>query len=191
MNVHSRNSKIVRGSASILLNLSVLFLVSCKREERHFEPPPVTANIPVMMSDLQPGASGPQAPTKNPLEENANALSDGKRLFAQYNCTGCHANGGGAIGPPLMDEKWIYGSDPANIYSAIVEGRPNGMPSFRHKISDYQVWELSAYVRSLSGQVRKDVAPGRSDDMNVHRSEQRVERKTPEQSAVPKAAEQP
>jgi cytochrome c oxidase cbb3-type subunit 3 len=173
------------------LFLPLLLIVSCKREERHFEPPPTPANTTVVMSDLQPGAPRPQAPTKNPLEDNANALSDGKRLFSQYNCTGCHANGGGAIGPALMDEKWIYGGDPANIYATIVEGRPNGMPSFRHKISDYQVWEISAYVRSLSGQVRKDVAPGRSDDMNVHRSEQRVERKTPQQTSVPKAAEQP
>jgi cytochrome c oxidase cbb3-type subunit 3 len=188
--VHSRNSKLFVGPASLLISI-VLLLVSCKREERHFEPPPATANGPVVMSDLQLGASGPQANAKNPFEENANALSNGKRLFSQYNCTGCHANGGGAIGPPLMDEKWIYGSEPANIYSTIIEGRPNGMPSFRHKISDDQVWELSAYVRSLSGQVRKDVAPGRSDDMNVHPSEQRLERKTPEQSAIPKSAEQP
>jgi cytochrome c oxidase cbb3-type subunit 3 len=165
--------------------------ISCKREERQFDPPPAPANAPILMSDLQPGAPGSQAGPKNPLEGNATALSDGKRLFSQYNCTGCHANGGGAIGPPLMDEKWIYGSEPVNIYSTIVEGRPNGMPSFRHKISDYQVWEISAYVRSLSGQVRKDVAPGRNDDMNVHRSEQRIERKTPEHSAIPKSAEQP
>ena len=191
MNLHSRYLRLVVHRGWTVLVLMGLLGVSCKREERQFEPPAATGNVPVVMSDLQPGAPGPQAGTKNPLEENATALSDGKRLFSQYNCTGCHANGGGAIGPPLMDEKWIYGSDPANIYSTIVEGRPNGMPSFRHKISDYQVWELSAYVRSLSGQVRKDVAPGRSDDMNVHRSEQRIERKTPEQSAVPKSAEQP
>jgi cytochrome c oxidase cbb3-type subunit 3 len=90
-----------------------------------------------------------------------------------------------------MDEKWIYGADPANIYATIVEGRPNGMPSFRYKIPDNQVWELTAYVRSLSGQVRKDIAPGRNDDMNVHRSEQRAERKTPQNSGIPKSAEQP
>jgi cytochrome c oxidase cbb3-type subunit 3 len=183
MNVPSQYLRSVMRSAWTLPVLMVLLGVSCTREERQFEPQPATANVPVVMSDLQPGAQGPPAGTKNPLEENATALSDGKRLFSQYNCTGCHANGGGAIGPPLMDEKWIYGSDPANIYSTIVEGRPNGMPSFRRKISDHQVWELSAYVRSLSGQVRKDVAPGRTDDMNVHRSEQRIERKTPEQSA--------
>jgi cytochrome c oxidase cbb3-type subunit 3 len=191
MNVHSRNAKLIFGTAWPGLFLPLLLVVSCKREERHFEPPPPPANTTVVMSDLQPGAPRPQASAKNPVEDNANALADGKRLYSQYNCTGCHANGGGAIGPALMDEKWIYGSDPANIYATIVEGRPNGMPSFRYKISDYQVWEISAYVRSLSGQVRKDVAPGRSDDMNVHRSEQRVERKTPQQAGVPKAAEQP
>jgi cytochrome c oxidase cbb3-type subunit 3 len=191
MNLHSKNPGLVVRGALMLLMVTVPLAISCKREERHFDPPPVTASVPVVLSDLQPGAPGLKAPTKNPLEENATALSDGKRLFSQYNCTGCHANGGGAIGPPLMDEKWIYGSDPANIYSTIVEGRPNGMPSYRNKISDYQVWELSAYVRSLSGQVRKDVAPGRNDSMNVHRSEQRLERTTPEQSAIPKAAEQP
>jgi cytochrome c oxidase cbb3-type subunit 3 len=172
--------------------IPALMCVSCKREERQFEPPATaTKNFVVTMSDLRPGAPAARASTQSPVEENANALSDGKRLFSQYNCTGCHANGGGAIGPALMDENWIYGSDPANIYSTIVEGRPNGMPSFRDKIPEYQLWELSAYVRSLSGQVRKDVAPARSDDMNVHRSEQRTERKTPQQSGVPKSAEQP
>src|SRR5207245_319214 len=34
---------------------------------------------------------------------NAYAVSEGKRLFAAYNCSGCHANGGGGMGPPLMD----------------------------------------------------------------------------------------
>jgi cytochrome c oxidase cbb3-type subunit 3 len=189
--MHSRKAKLVSCNARALAILIVFASGSCKREQRQFEPPPTTTSTTVVQSELQPGVPAPQNSAKNPVEENANALSDGKRLFSQYNCTGCHANGGGAIGPALMDEMWIYGSDPASIHSTIVEGRPNGMPSFRGKISDYQVWELSAYVRSLSGQVRKDVAPGRSDDMNVHRSEQRVERKTPQQSTIPKSAEQP
>jgi len=173
-----------------MLLLATGVLLSCKREQRQFEPPPSPAGN-VVMSQLQPGAQRPEPPTQNPFEETAYGLSEGKRLFTQYNCSGCHANGGGSIGPPLMDEKWIYGSDPANIHSTILEGRPNGMPSFRYKIPDDQIWELSAYVRSLSGQIRKDIAPGRSDDMNVHRSEQRVEKKKPEQSFVPKGAEQP
>jgi cytochrome c oxidase cbb3-type subunit 3 len=81
-----------------------------------------------------------------------------------------------------MDATWIYGSNPENIYSTIVEGRPNGMPSFRQKIPDNQVWQIVAFVRSLSGQLRKDVAPTRSDDMNAHRSAERIKQETPKQS---------
>jgi cytochrome c oxidase cbb3-type subunit 3 len=40
------------------------------------------------------------------------------------------------------------------------------MPSFRGKIPDHQVWQIVAYVRSLSGLLPKDVAPGRSDHMS-------------------------
>ena len=34
-------------------------------------------------------------------------VSEGKRLYDGFNCTGCHAYGGGDIGPPLMDDQWI------------------------------------------------------------------------------------
>src|ERR1044071_3848683 len=51
-------------------------------------------------------------PTRS--ETNAYAIAEGKRLYTQLNCVGCHANGGGGMGPPLMDDKWIYGSAPAN-----------------------------------------------------------------------------
>src|SRR6185312_8911545 len=30
--------------------------------------------------------------------DNAEAVNDGKRLFGQYNCSGCHSNGGGGMG---------------------------------------------------------------------------------------------
>ncbi len=137
------------------------------------------------MSDIHPGTSGQPQPVDNAAEEEAFAVNEGKRFFTQYNCSGCHFNGGGGIGPPLMDEKWIYGDKSENIYATIVEGRPNGMPSFRQKIPDNQVMQLAAYVRSMSGQLRKDVAPTRSDSMNARRSEQRIERKTPQQTTAP------
>ena len=108
------------------------------------------------------------------------------------NCVGCHFHGGGGIGPPLMDEKWIYGSDPSQIFATIVESRPNGMPSFRGKLNDDQVWKIAAYVRSLSGQVRKDVAPGRDDDMSGPPPESSTEKKRPAPSGgIPKSAEMP
>ena len=165
---------------------------SCKREQRQFQAPPATyKSVDVTLSDIQPGAPAPAPALNNPSDQHAYDANEGKRLFTQYNCAGRHFNGGGGIGPPLMDQLWIYGDKPENIFATIIEGRPNGMPSFRHKIPDNQVWQLVSYVRSLSGQLRKDVAPSRSDDMNAKRSEQRTERKSPKGSGVPPSAQQP
>ena len=58
-----------------------------------------------------------------------------------------------------MDAEWVYGSAPEHIYTSIVAGRPNGMPAFGGRIAASQAWQLTAYVRSLSGWIRKDVAP--------------------------------
>lgn len=145
-------------------------LAGCYREKRQFQSPPETpARDPARLSAVLPGGSAPiQAgaqpkPDRSQLEQNAFAVSQGKRLFRWYNCSGCHSNGGGGMGVPLMDAEWRYGHAPPQIYASIVEGRPNGMPSFGGRIPDDQVWQLVAYVRSLSGQVRKDVAPSRSD----------------------------
>ena len=64
-----------------------------------------------------------------------------------------------ASGPALMDDHWIYGGRSRTSSQTIREGRPNGMPSFRGKIPDDQIWQIAAYVRSMSGNVPKDAAP--------------------------------
>ena len=116
-------------------------------------------------SDLHPGGSKPSSPGKSPYEENAYSISEGQRLFSWYNCTGCHANGGGGIGPPLIKVHWIYGNEPANIFDTIVKGRPNGMPSWGGRIPEYQIWQLVAYVRSLSSLEPRAATPIRSDNI--------------------------
>lgn len=150
--------------------LSVAVLASCERESRPFRDLPVAAARAQTetQTPLQAGAPPPPADTFSPYQANAWGIGEGKRLFTAYNCTGCHAHGGGAIGPPLMDEEWVYGFQPSNIYYSIVEGRPDGMPSFRNKIPDFQVWQLVAYIQSMSGQTPIDASPGRSDHMRPH-----------------------
>ena len=184
-----------RKATLLIFSLSLCvggFSLACKREQRPFQSSPSTyQSVDVTLSDIQPGASAPAAARNNPSDQRAYDVNEGKRLFTQYNCSGCHFNGGGGIGPPLMDQLWVYGEKPENIYATIIEGRPNGMPSFRHKIPDNQVWQLVSYVRSLSGQLRKDVAPSRSDDMTPKRSEQRTERESPKGSGVPPSAQRP
>ncbi|PYQ47863.1 MAG: hypothetical protein DMF59_17700 [Acidobacteria bacterium] len=88
-----------------------------------------------------------------------------------YNCSGCHAHGGGGIGPALMDDEWTYGSSPANIYTSIAEGRPNGMPSYGGHIPDYQIWELTTYVRALGGFESRVQVSARPDAMMPRRAE--------------------
>ncbi|HYF38940.1 MAG TPA: cytochrome c [Gemmatimonadales bacterium] len=177
---------------SVLILTVLVSLFGCEREERNLQgiPQSVASGMPpVRQTELQAGPTVRDAGTYSPYEGNAYAVSQGKTLYNQFNCSGCHFQGGGGIGPPLMDSEWIYGSDPENIFETIVEGRPNGMPSFGGKIVNDQIWQLVAYVRSMSGLLRKDVAPGRSDDMQVRPQEQATQKARPVQSAVPPSAE--
>ena len=173
--------------------LALLLLPGCERETRRFRevPPTVTADASVRQTSLQPGPPIREVSLGSEYEENAWAVAEGKRLFKQYNCSGCHGQGGGSIGPALMDDEWVYGSDPEQIYATIVQGRPNGMPAFGGKLPATHVWQLVAYVRSLSGWIRKDVAPARDDAMQVKAQEQKTTVQEPRQSSVPPAAERP
>lgn len=166
---------------ALIVMLALAATLSCEREERRFrEMPPATArHYRERLVSLTPGQPTVDVRLKNPYQNNALAISEGKRLFTWYNCVGCHANGGGGMGPALMDDSWIYGSEPQNIFATIVEGRPNGMPSFGGKIPEYQVWQLVAYVQSLSGNVPKAAANGRPDDMQVHKQDQALQHLEP------------
>jgi cytochrome c oxidase cbb3-type subunit III len=159
---------------AVLLSLLAIAGPGCTREERRFSDtfPPDPKEIGITQSQIRAGGAGAQVSTRSPYDGNAYAISQGKQLYEWFNCNGCHANGGGAIGPALIDEKWIYGGAAENIYATIVEGRPNGMPSFRGRIPPQQVWQIVAYVRSMAGQVPKDVAPSRSDHLFTKKSEQ-------------------
>jgi len=139
----------------------------CWREKRDFRGAPAAAArfAPVRIAPLQPGQPLPEKGVIGPYDDNAWAISEGQRLYGWYNCSGCHFQGGGGIGPPLMDDEWIYGSDPQNIHDTIVEGRPNGMPSYGGHIPDDQIWKIAAYVRSLSGLERADTHAPRSDHL--------------------------
>lgn len=170
---------------TILTSLGFILAAGCKREERSFRMPPPSvqaSEIVPYLSTLRPGPESPMvASTSQPINvarvvyerygsqfaNNAQALSDGQMLYEAFNCVGCHAHGGGGIGPPLLDNKWFYGSEPQNVYQTILNGRPNGMPAFRGRIPDYQIWELVAFVRSMSGLANTNAAGGREDHMNT------------------------
>ena len=159
---------LVIGIATVL----AIMATGCEREARRFDKAPVDSDPRAQadaLSDLQPGQSGrgmrALAAAGGYNEHNAYAVAQGKLYYRWFNCIGCHAQGGGAIGPALMDENWIYGKDPDAIFATIMDGRPNGMPSFRGRIPEEQAWQIVAYVRSMSGLVSSDSAPNRSDTL--------------------------
>jgi cytochrome c oxidase cbb3-type subunit III len=183
--------------SALLILLAAVSLVACEREKREARPDPIATETDekIALVRLSPGEAGPteqRTGKGKDYENNAFHMSEGKRLYAWFNCTGCHAQGGGGSGPPLMDESWIYGGSIENIAQTIREGRPNGMPSFRGKVPDDQIWQLAAYVRSMSGQASSAAAPSRNDDMHAHPSENRMPPSPPVGGGmVPPSAEAP
>jgi cytochrome c oxidase cbb3-type subunit 3 len=149
-----------------------LLVGACEREERDGRGQPISDTVPAgATSDtIIPGGATTVTYTASPkaagYERNAFHLAQGQELFSKMNCSGCHSHGGGGMGPALIDDEWRYGGRIEQIASTIVEGRPNGMPSFRGKLTESQIWELAAYVRSMSGQVPKDAVSARADEVS-------------------------
>ncbi|MDB4916943.1 MAG: cytochrome c class [Gemmatimonadetes bacterium] len=138
------------------LAVVLMLLASCEREDRRLDSREFTTRY-ATWSDS----------SKGPYDHNAHGTTEGQMLFEQMNCSGCHANGGGGMGPALMDDKWIYGSNPNEIFTSIASGRPNGMPAWKSRLNNEQIWRLVAYVRSLSGLTPKGDRPSREDHMMV------------------------
>jgi cytochrome c oxidase cbb3-type subunit 3 len=184
MKIHGRHFLIVA-----LLVVSV----GCKREQREFRTQPARAslNAGIQLTGLVPNSPSNQIGVSAPLsfesdyQENAYQLSQGQTLYANFNCNTCHAHGGGDIGPPLNDSKWIYGFEPQQVFASIVDGRPKGMPAFGSRLNENQVWELVAYARSLSGLAPKTIAPGRSDEMQTAEPPNSIENASPRNAFTP------
>ena len=173
-----------------LLALAVLtaVLTACEREKRDFSANPPTATpttTAIVVSALQPGPAIIEPKLEAPYDDNAWAVSEGKNLFNSMNCSGCHFQGGGGIGPALMDAEWIYGSEPQQIFSSIADGRPNGMPAWKYTLSTQQIWELVSYVRSLSGLIPKGARGGRDDHMQRKPAEASTPNAKPKMATAP------
>lgn len=160
--------------SSLFLNsapaiLMVAALCGCHRESRQTSANPSSEAVLAISPDtIFPGNGTlpPLDPRAAAYEGNAPAIAEGQRLYNWMNCSGCHFHGGGGMGVALMDDKWRYGGRIDQIAASIMEGRPNGMPAWRGKLTDQQVWQIAAYVRTLSGQERKDAVGARADEVS-------------------------
>ncbi len=105
------------------------------------------------------------------------ALADGKRLY-DANCANCHgaraqgavkagiaisiiAERGGKQPPDLTDPAWDHGSTDAEIFAVIKKGIPSGMMApYEGRLSDVEIRNVVAYVRSLSSPQAATTAAG-------------------------------
>jgi cytochrome c oxidase cbb3-type subunit III len=107
----------------------------------------------VPVSTLFPGGVPLGPSLKVPDISDPVAMQRGMQYFAGMNCIGCHmANGGGGMGPALSDDTFTYGNKPENIFLSIYQGRPNGMPAWGAMLPPEVIWDIVAYVKSLSAQ---------------------------------------
>ena len=94
------------------------------------------------------------------------AIKVGERLYASY-CTTCHGSDGrGARGyPNLRDSDWLYGGDPENIKTTIMEGRKGLMPPWGTVLSKEDVFNVVSYVEKLSGRTVDDMHASSGKDI--------------------------
>ena len=168
------------------LFLLLFLFASCKQEQRSVVNQPTSPDTKRTRYEVNVAPSRDFAHVKTWWDHNAWSMAEGKQLYEAFNCVGCHAHGGGGMGPALMDNKWIYGSEPYQIYASIRQGRPNGMPSFRGKIQDSQIWEIAGYVRSMSGLADQWYANARDDHMKGPPPPNSVSEETPHNVSEPK-----
>jgi cytochrome c oxidase cbb3-type subunit 3 len=86
------------------------------------------------------------------FSEEASVLENGGKLYART-CAVCHApDGGGGIGPNLVDEYWLHGGSIQEIFKTIKYGVPDkGMISWQSQMSASDMSDVSSFLFSLKG----------------------------------------
>lgn len=98
------------------------------------------------------------AKSANNVDENtvtmlgADGVPAGRELFSK-NCVACHlADGGGSVGPNLVDNYWLHGGGVKDVFKSIKYGwQDKGMKSWKDDFSPKQIQELTSFIKSLKG----------------------------------------
>ena len=127
----------------------------------------IAALTVVTVAAGKPDSLGPLVAPQSVGGAQPEALADGKRLYETNcaNCHGPHAQGAIKAGteisiiaergvkqpPDLTDQAWDHGSTDTAIFTVIKQGIPLGMmPPYEGRLSDVDIRNVVAYVRSLS-----------------------------------------
>ena len=102
-----------------------------------------------------PAPADQQKPKKlNPFTGDEAAIKEGRQLYLQSGCPGCHGSGGGgamAGATPFIRDAWKFGVDDGTYFKVIKGIYPGQtMPAvFGAVLTDEQVWKIIAWIRSI------------------------------------------
>jgi putative heme-binding domain-containing protein len=111
----------------------------------------IPALLPVLLAVAVQAQPQPRPP-KNPLEGNAQAISNGGAMF-RNRCAGCHGpDAKGFMGPDLTGV-WETGSSDDRLFRIVRQGVPGtempGAPDIQ-RVPDRDIWQVLAYLKTLS-----------------------------------------
>ena len=102
-----------------------------------------------------PASADQQKPKKlNPFTGNEEAIKEGRQLYLQSGCPGCHGSGGGgamAGATAFIRDTWKFAGDD-ETYFKVTKGTYPGqiMPAvFGAILKDDEIWKIIAWIRSI------------------------------------------
>jgi len=83
------------------------------------------------------------------MSGNPDFVASGSQIY-QSNCAACHGKElQGGIGFSLVDDEWVHGSQPSDIYLVISEGVPEkGMQAWENQLGQKKIAQVVAFILS-------------------------------------------
>jgi glucose/arabinose dehydrogenase len=111
-------------------------------------PGPPTVGVPPAGVPGQPGRGG------------RGGGGRGNPMAAKFGevCATCHGTtqAKGPVGPSLFAETWTHGGDDDAIVKSIRNGYPEkGMPAFKDQLTDQDIWQMIAYIRTQTSNLKE------------------------------------
>jgi cytochrome c oxidase cbb3-type subunit 3 len=110
----------------------------------------ISCGVAAIGQGQEPAAPREARPVKNPLEGNAQAISNGAAMF-RNRCAGCHGpDAHGYLGPDLTGF-WSAGGTDARMFDIVRRGVPGTemIAADPQRVLDKDIWQVLAYLRTL------------------------------------------
>ncbi len=120
----------------------------------------LTASGAVVLSfqgQAPPPVQPPVAQAGAPAPGRGGRVNPTAQLFTEV-CATCHGETAapGPRAPSLLADKWLHGNDDESIAKNIRDGFvAAGMPPFKDALTDQQIWQMVAYLRTQTASLKE------------------------------------